>query len=120
LASFAVLEIVVVRRVRPWQFLDPRLAAPHKSPVALRRRRENVIVLRVDALKLDKCFTADKRCVGMKGGHERPAGEVTIHDNLKYVVMAAMFVEVPVIIVGLVKEVKAVETFDPGNFDFDV
>src|SRR5262245_48411999 len=56
----------------------------------------------------------------MKGGHERSAGEVAIHHNLEYVVMAAVVVEVPEIVVSLVQEVKAVETFDPCDLDFDV
>src|SRR5262245_57134281 len=71
-------------------------------------------------MKLGKCLTADKLCIGMKRSHERPAREISIHDNLKYVVMATVFVEIPIIIVGLVEEVEAVETFDPSDFDFDV
>src|SRR5437879_687411 len=34
--------------------------------------------------------------------------------------MAAMLVEIPVIVVSLVKEVQTVEAFDPADFDFDV
>ena len=49
-----------------------------------------------------------------------PAGEIAIHHHLEDVVVQVGAREVPVVVVGLVEEVEAVETLDPADFDLDV
>jgi len=58
LAGFAVLEIVIVSGIGLRQLFDPRLTAPDEGPVPFRRGRENVIVLGVNALKLEERVAA--------------------------------------------------------------
>jgi hypothetical protein len=96
------------------------LTAPDERPIAFRRWRENVIVLCVDALKLEESVSAGELGVRMKRCHQRPAGEIAIHNHLEDIVMAAVFVEVPVVIVRLVETVQTIETLDPTDFDLDV
>ena len=49
-----------------------------------------------------------------------PAGEVAIDDNLKDVVVQVEPGEIPVVVIGLVEEVEAVEALDPANLDHDI
>ena len=79
-----------------------------------------MIVLRVDALQLEECVVADQLGVRMQRRNQRPAGEVAIHDEFEDIVVTAVLVEVPEIVVGLVKEIQAVETLHPADFHLDV
>ena len=87
---------------------------------ALRRRREDVIIQRVHAVQLEERIVADQFRIRMQRSDQRPAREIAVDYQLKDVVMAAVVVEIPEIIVGLIQEVQAIETLHPADFDLYV
>src|ERR1035437_1020054 len=134
-AAFARLEVVVVRGVGVGQALDVLRATPGHGPVFIAGRREDVIILRVDPVRRPVGFSlTDPRIYGgprladRLGGpdiavvdiDQGSAGEVGIHHYFEDVVVQVVAGEVPVIVVGFVEEVEAVEAFDPAHLDLDV
>ena len=49
-----------------------------------------------------------------------PAGKVAIHDHFEDIVVQIGTRKVPVIVVGFVEEIQAIETLDPTHLDLDV
>ena len=118
----AVTELIVVGVVGIRQLLEPLLRAPHHGPrLALGGGRHDVIVLGMDVLELEKRLQA---CLGLGVDAEligvRAAREVGIDHDLVRVVAQAQLVEVPIVVVGLVVEVEAVQAVHPAHLDLDV
>ena len=94
-----------------------------------------MVILRVDAVRrpvrfllADAGVKRGSRLADRLGGpdiamvniDQGPAGEIAIHHHFEDIVVQVCAREVPVIIVGLVEEVEAVETLDPAHLDLDV
>ena len=97
------------------QSADPRLAAPDEGPVAaFSRWRENVVVLRVHSFERKMAVPLVQLGVVDVG----TTRAIRIDGDLKNV--PATVVHVPVIVVGFVEEVEAVQTMDPAHPHGDV
>ena len=72
-------------------------------------------------LELEECVkAAEHLVVEAELVDVRASGEVSVHHYLEGVVAQAELVEVPVVIVGFVIEIQAVESVDPADLDLDV
>nr|GFC67084.1 hypothetical protein [Tanacetum cinerariifolium] len=111
-AFFAFVLHVVVVDNGPGQALYPRLTAPGQRPVFAHGGRENMVVLVEGEVALHE----RQRLVGMKLGRERAARQVAIDHHLEGVVVQVRPRKIPVVVVGFVEEIKAIQALHPGYF----
>src|SRR5262249_20578823 len=110
-----VFEVVVVCCVCPGHVLDPWLAAPHHRPVFAFAGSENVVVLSMHSVKAEVCFLLAHLRIRMHLFDKWPARKISVHDQLKDVIVEISFVEIPEIVVRLVKKIESVESLDPAH-----
>ena len=97
-----------------------RAGGPGHGPVLALVGRHDVVVLRLDAVHGEVRVPLVLIHVVAEARDQRATGAVAINDQLESVVVQAGVGEVPVIVVGLVQEIEAVETLDPADLDVDV
>jgi hypothetical protein len=115
--GLARLEVVVVGGVGVGQLLDVLRAAPSHSPILVPGRREDVIILRVHAVKgpvgIGRAYARIDHGPRLADGFGRPdvavinidersARQISIHHYLEDVVVQIRASEIPVVVVNLV------------------